>query len=179
MGGEGGRRCEIVGEDGNSNQTEKPSCNEARSIRSNFVLCDPEVEPGGLVAQCSLITARGCSGSAGRRWTMGLSQGARGGRHQGTEWNLSEPGRAAPPRQGDGERENHRREPPSLRGASCPRRSSEHAHHSDSGGAAEPERAPRSRRHLHLHSQEQGGQSRAWASGREARLPVGVSRLHL
>lgn len=55
-------------------------------------------------------------------------------------------------------------------GASLPHRGSEQAHHSDSGGAAQPECAPRSRRHLHLHSQEQGGQNRGRASGRTCLL---------
>lgn len=48
--------------------------------------------------------------------------------------------------------------PCSLRHALFSHRGSQQAHHCDGGGTAEPERATWSRRHLHLHGQEQGEQ---------------------
>ena len=97
----------------------------------------------------------------GRREMVGLSQ-EEGGRCQGVEWKLSQTGvmekerGKVDPGQGPGQH-------PTPRANSRPRRGSRQAYHSHSGGATQPERAPRGRRHLHLHGQEQGGRGREWA----------------
>lgn len=101
---------------------------------------------------------------------MGFGQDE-GGRCQGLEWNLSQTGKEVTSGWGDEEGEKvatgqRPSQHPAHWGTSCPGRGSQQAHHSDSGRAAEPERASRNRRHLHLHSQEQGGRGREWASVR-------------
>lgn len=101
---------------------------------------------------------------------MGFGQDE-GGRCQGLEWNLSQTEKEVTSGWGDEEGEKvatgqRPSQHPAHWGTSCPGRGSQQAHHSDSGRAAKPERASRNRRHLHLHSQEQGRRGREWASVR-------------
>ena len=108
----------------------------------------------------------GCSVPAGRKEMMDLSR-EEGGRCQGAEWKLSQPGvmerervrEKVDPGQGPGQH-------PAPQGNSRPHRGSWQAHHGHGGGAAQPKCAPRSRRHLHLHGQEQGARGRGWALAR-------------
>lgn len=155
-----------MGEAGNSSQTERLSWSEVQTVKSKFAVCDHELEPG-LVARCSWITACGCLVAAGRSrggwagtreggtWEHGESQLAWEGSHTQTGgWRETESGlgTGAWPA-------------PSSWGPPCHHRGPKQAHHSDGGRAAEPERAPWGRRHLHLHGQEQGGQSRTSGEG--------------
>lgn len=55
----------VVWEDRNSNQTEKPSWSEVRSVKSSFVVCDPELEPRGSWCDVLWSQPAGCSVPAG------------------------------------------------------------------------------------------------------------------
>lgn len=129
----------VAREDGNSNQMEKLGYREVSSVKSSFVAWAPGRGSGG-----------------GAAWVPpGWGRRAPGPR-VASKLDRKE----VTPREGDRGRKCGSRTRSSLR-APCPHRGAQQAHHGDSGGAAEPERAPRSGCHLHLHSQEQGGLGRA------------------